>query len=314
MRFYLFLLILGASSISFSQLDPEFASEGQNSVWFNPASIGTISKFEVNAIGRTSLLHVNNGPNTFNINSALKIIHLKKGDKSIATGAVGLNYRYDEIGFMENNSIEILSNLQFDLGNTYLSFGISPGINKLYFNGTIWVTPSDDPTTDPLIPLTNADQIKFTMGTGINWYNRKFSLGISSSHLFAETYDKIGIQKERHYYINGSYNLELRRKFALRGVATVRTADSFRSFTGMLYGVFGGLYADKQLAVGIGTRATREIIGGVNARFEKFSLGYFAEYSTSKLTNGNFTHELRIAFQLFDSNITRFSPVIEPNF
>jgi type IX secretion system PorP/SprF family membrane protein len=291
------LFIVFLSTSLFAQQDPVYTSEGQRSFWFNPASIGTYNAYSINSVGRVRFANYEGAPKGLKLNGALKCLKIGDSDNPFSTGAVGINYRYDSFGMMKTHNISVPVNMQFKIKDTYLSVGISPGLQSIRFDG-MWILPSPGP--DPVIlPIVDASQTKFDAGAGVQWYGRNFSLGFASTHLFEQEYDELGFRAARHIYINGSYEYPFNDKFALKATGVVRSVDGFSSAQAMLSGIFG---SKNELTLGLGLRDRSTLMGAVTKRFNKFYVGYFVEHSNSALSNsGWFSHEVRIAFELFDS-------------
>ncbi|NOQ73667.1 MAG: type IX secretion system membrane protein PorP/SprF [Crocinitomix sp.] len=292
------IILLVFSASVYGQQDPLFASEGQRSFWFNPASIGTFNTFSINSIARTQWNGVAGGPASIELNGAFKGLKIGSKETPFSTGAVGLSYRFETIGNSRSNQLTVPLNLQFKLSDSYLSIGISPGLHNLEFPGG-WVPPSTDPEVDPAIP-PRVNQTQFTAGAGVQWYGRRFSLGLSSTHLTTEKFDALNYQAARHYYVNGSYVHPFNEKFALSAIAVGRADGATASAQGLLSAIFG---EKNKVSVGLGYRNGNSVIGAVTARYNKFYVGYFVEYFDSILSNGTFSHEIRIAFELFDESL-----------
>ena len=280
------------------QQDPLFASEGQRSFWFNPASIGTFNSYSINSIGRKQWVGADGSPASIELNGALKYLKIGGKDIPFSAGAIGLGYRYETVGFFRSHVVTVPLNMQFKLSNTYLSIGVSPGIQNLSFEG-VWIPPTPEP--DPIIPpYTSTSQTKFTTGAGIQWYGRNFSIGFASTHLLQESFDEINYDARRHYYLNGSYLHSFSDEFALQAIAVARTDAGITSVQGLISAVLG---SKNKMSVGLGYRNGNALIGALTARFDRFYCGYFVEYFNSILYNGGFSHEFRVAFELFDKNL-----------
>lgn len=286
------ILVLLSTSL-FAQQDPVYASEGQRSFWFNPASIGTYNLYSINSVGRMNWIGVAAVQKGFQLNGSLKCLRIGSADNPFSTGAVGVNYNYETNGFLKSHQVTVPINMQFKLKKTYISVGLSPGVQNIDIEGSWFLT------TNPSI--SSVSQAKFTTGAGVQWFGRNFSIGVASTHLFNERFERINYQVSRHYYLNGSYKQPLGDKFALGAVFVARTVESFSSAQAMVSGIFG---SKNELTVGLGYRSRSVLLASVTKRFNKFYIGYFGEIYNSTLSNGGlFTHELRIAFELFDRGL-----------
>ncbi|MDG1913322.1 MAG: PorP/SprF family type IX secretion system membrane protein [Crocinitomix sp.] len=287
------------STSLFAQQDPIYISEGQRSFWFNPASIGTYNSYSINTVGQLRFVNYEGAPKGLQLNGALKCMKIGDSENPFSTGAVGINYRYDRYGMMEMHHVSVPINIQFKIKNTYLSVGVSPGLQSIGFDA-LWIPPTS--VADPaILPVMDASQTKFDAGAGVQWYGRNFSLGFASTHLFEQRYDELGFEAARHIYLSGSYSYPFNDKFALKATGVGRSVNGFYSTQAMLSGIFG---SKNELTFGIGWRDRNTLMGAITKRFNKFYLGYFLDYGSSQLTNGGwFSHEVRIAFELFDSNL-----------
>lgn len=292
-------IILVVLSVSvFGQQDPLFASEGQRSFWFNPASISTFNSYSISSIGRKQWIGVDGSPASIELSGAFKYLKIGGKDIPFSAGGIGGRYRYESVGFFRSHVITVPLNMQFQLSNTYISIGVSPGMHHLSFDG-VWVPPT--PSPDPTIPpYASTSQAKFTTGAGIQWYGRYFSLGIASTHLFQESFDEINYNTRRHYYLNGSYFHSFSDEFALQAIAVARTDAGITSVQGLVSAILG---SRNKMSVGLGYRNRDAFIGAVTARFDRFYCGYFVEYLNSVLSNATFSHEFRVAYELFDQNL-----------
>jgi len=138
------------------------------------------------------------------------------------------------------------------------------------------------------------------MCAGIHWFNHLFSLGIASNHLCNEEFEQVGFTSARCYHPNGSYSYPISQKLTLRSQATWFYAKGFNSATGMLYAVTGSV---NEFSIGFGYRSASAIIASITKRFGRFYGGYFIEYFTNPFVPGQFAHEFRVAFELFDKGI-----------
>ncbi|MFT5822828.1 MAG: type IX secretion system PorP/SprF family membrane protein [Crocinitomix sp.] len=294
---------------TFAQQDVIYQSEGQRSYWFNPASIGTYNLYSANSVAKTQWTSFDQAPLGLQVNGAIRCLAFgKKSGVPFATGTTGLSYRFEKIGTMRSHFVSVPINIQFKLNKTYLSVGISPGFHSLSFAG-VWFPPTVE--FDPAIPPIGISETKFNAGAGIQLYNYKFSLGLSSTHLFSERFEKLNYQARRHYYLHGSYKQRLTRSFSLEGISALRTDGTASSFTGMLYGVFS---KKNEFSVGLGYRNGSSFLGALTARFDKIYVGYFLEYYQSSFVSNTFSHEIRIAFELYDGRLLPKFPSGNPAF
>ena len=288
---------------AFAQQDFIFQSEGQRSFWFNPASIGTYNLYSANSVAKTQWTNIDQAPFGLQINGALKCLAFANGEAPFSTGAVGLAYRFERFGVERSHFISVPINMQFKLNNSYLSIGISPGLHSLNYKG-IWLPPTG--VFDPNIPPVGLTKTRFTGGAGMQWFNHKFSLGLASTHLIPERFGELNYESRRQYYLQGSYKQRLTRSFSLEGMSILRADGFLASLTGMLYGVFNRkkeFSVGNEFSIGLGYRNGHSFLGALTARFNRIYVGYFLENFRSHFTSIAFSHEIRIAFELFDESL-----------
>lgn len=296
MKHLIGLTFLICSLYSNAQQDPLLASEGQRAFWFNPASTGTLNQYSVNSVARRQWAGVEGSPAIAQLNGALKCIEFGNNPTNPSgIGSVGLNYMYDQIGQVNTNSLDLHLNLQFRIKKTFLSIGLAPGIRRMHVDWDHFVFPTPDP--DPVIKNINETEFAFSLGGGIYWFNERFSLGVSATHLTAERFTDINYQAARHYYVSGSYKQPLTKGISLRAVVVYRTDLVTNLIGGMLYCDL----MNEKLSFGLGTRYQSGSTVSISTRLGKFYAGYFMEYQTVFSGNAYFSHEIRLAYELFDS-------------
>lgn len=302
MKLFTLILFVFTSFLSFGQQDPLFTGEGLRSFWFNPGSYGTHNQYSAYVRGRVQWVGEETAPQSLQFVGEFKGISL--GFAGAAIGG-GLHVLHDRIGHSENTWLQVPLNVQIPIKRSYLSFGISPGLHNVRFTEG-FVPPS--PLPDPTLPIVES-QSKYSMGAGITWYNYLFSFGVGATHLTAENFDELNYQAARHYYGHASYRFYTTRTFSIRPVAVFRTDGAVSSIAGMFYG------DSRYFSVGLGYRSGSSFLMGVSGRFKNLSLSYFAEYTQNPLSPNFWTHEVRLAFEIFDQNLfPKFDPSGNPNF
>lgn len=274
-RLIFIFLLLTNLNFCFAQQDPLTTSEGVRSFWYNPATTATINRYSVNLTGRMYFFTQDN-PGLFQINAAYKIMRLVNAPINFG---VGLAFSDDRIGAQKEKTFALHLNMQYKVKGTFLVVGFAPGIKQLRY----------------IFPTLPADQTKFDLGIGINWFNEKFSIGFASSRVTQAYYEKLGFQSTRHYYINGRYDFRLKDGVKLRTTATYRTDSVTSSAQGMAFVVL----PKNEISLGVGYRLGDAFLAGASIRFNKFYLGYFFDYVPNSFTT-SFSHEFRLAFEVFD--------------
>lgn len=279
-----------------AQLDPLLTSEGQRAFWFNPASVATLNQYSVNSVGRVQWAGIDGEPLTTQLNGAFKCIEFGNNPVHPAgIGSVGLNYMYDQIGHINTHSLDLHLNVQFRIKKNFLSIGLAPGISRMHVDLNHFVFPTPEP--DPVIQNINRTEYAFRLAGGIYWFNERFSFGLSATHLTEERFSDLNFQALRHYYASGSYKQPLTEKMSVRAVAVYRTDLAFNAFGGMLYWDL----MNEKLSVGLGARNQSATMAAISTRLGKFYAGYFIERVTVFSTKAYYSHEIRLAYELFDS-------------
>ncbi|MDA7803103.1 type IX secretion system membrane protein PorP/SprF [Crocinitomix sp.] len=285
-----------------AQSDLLVQSEGLRSFWFNPATIATKNKISVNSNLGFQAIPYTFAARSLQINAAYKCLDFgNSSNDPIAKGAAGLMFNQVVAGFSTIQTFLIPFNVQFNLNRSWLSIGAAAGYRGIY--NDYWFPPT--PTPDPSIPPNRSEN--FTMDLGINWFSARHSLGFAVKNLVQSRVAYQWYETQPTYYLNGSCILKASQNISGKGLATFRTDLAFSSLFLMAY----VNYAKLPVSLGFGARDFNSPVFGVYGRLKHFSLGYFMEIQRSKLSNeGMFTHELRIAFEIFDRDILteRISP------
>lgn len=278
-----------------AQRTAPLTGEGIRSTWYNPASAGTYNKRSIQAHARDLWESPTQSENILNLAADFKCIEISRnsGGDAIGFGTLGLRYHFDSYGILSSQSFQTVMNAQFRLKNTFLSIGVAPGVQRLSFNEDI-VFPGQT------VPQTPGSETRFTMDGGIQWFGKRFTLGLASQYLNGANYTGIFFERERHYHAYADYALSIGSSWDIRTRITGRMVQDFYTLEGMAY----VHYASVPVYIGLGMRNRSTLLFGVYGRLQNFSLGYFTDYTTSPLTNSSFrSHEVRLTYALFDEGL-----------
>jgi len=298
----LFLFILtNIHVIAFAQQDFLLTGEGVRNFWYNPATIATFNRYSVNTSSRLSLINGFDNPYVVQIGAATKLTNLIAKHPRNEFG-FGVNFSQDDSGSMQTKLITATLNYQLVLNKSRVVFGVAPGIRQMKFSWTP-ILPSGlpDPVTTELL---SKRQIEFDLGVGINWYNERFSIGLSSTHVTNRFYNSDLFSTPAHYYVNGMYRFKLPHGINLKTVGTIRTDQSALSAQGMLFVEI----PKNNISIGAGYRKQDAFLAGFSFRINKWYAGYFLDYSPNGIFS-QISHEVRLAFELFDNRLMPFPAV-----
>ena len=226
-------------------------------------------------LARWSWIGVNGAPDTQLGSYGVKLENQNSG--------LGVNYMRNSIGFSKNNKavVSYAYHLKFANEST-LSFGTAAGLQVLSFDGSQFIFPS--PNQEPLSSYTKA---AFIADFGLHFKNKNLSLGLSSTGL---NEPRLGIyQVARHYYLTGTYDVELNEKWTFQPKLVVVTDAVMSSAQMHLLANF-----NKFLTFGGGYRISDAICVNASYQFkEKIRIGYSYDLTINKLnTISSGSHEI----------------------
>lgn len=283
------LSVILFANLSFGQFDNMFASDGIRSTWYNPASAGTFNTFSVLAQANRLSLTETVALNQLNVETNLKCLAFGNGHK----GALGFQFHLNDQDILRSQTAKIVANTQFQIKNTYLSVGVSPGLQVLTLTEDLIFFGDPD-----VIAPTNEAQ--GSVDFGIQWFGQKFSVGIASQRLNEPSFIEIPVDFKRVFYAYAEYAFAIGENWNVRPRVSGRTVDSFNSIEAMVFVNNNSL----PVTLGVGLRDRDVFVTGIYGRYDAFSLGYFLSVSNSALSNtSNFVHELRLSYALPDGEL-----------
>lgn len=231
-------LALGVMS-GFAQQDPQFSQYMYNKMFMNPAYAGMRQALCGTLIARQQWSGFDGAPQS----GVLSI----DGYVPPLRGGLGLNVMYDKLGFEQTMAYRLAYSFHInDVGGGTLGIGIEAGAvsKRIGPTGTNQWIATTNWQNDVAIPPPVMAKTTFDVGFGL-WYQRQnLWIGLSSTHLPANTIDdgtaQVGTppvthnlvyNMARHYFITGGYNWEtggawsIRPSFLVKSDATVTTFD-----------------------------------------------------------------------------------------
>lgn len=281
MRTFTLILLTFFAVSSFAQITPNFNTEYKPSIWHNPSSYGTWNNFNSTVMYKGSRFALSNpshalfvkmeGKVNFSENTnSNKLLNLGVGGNAII-GHQG-NYNTQMVNLNINNS--------FQIGTSYLSVGIAPGIKRSqYLLSTSALVPS---------------QSIFTLGGGIMWYSDHYFVGASVTNIVGNrVLDETGYENARNYYLNGGYQFTF-SKFKLFPTFELRYIHE-TYINGHILTNFQ--FAKDWVTIGVGSNFYDMFMGTAALNMNRFTLAYNFEYGTQLLNdNYDFKHEVRVSY------------------
>jgi len=199
------LCLVGFSSTSYAQQDPQYTQYMYNTQVINPAYAGTRGSLDFAILYRSQWVGVDGAPKTgtFTVNSPIG---------AAENMGLGLSIVSEEVGPVTNTNINIDYSYTINVSDTYkLAFGLKAGFDILNidFNKLNISDPGD-------VFESNIDnEIQPQIGTGVYYYSNKFYAGLSvpnilNSQYFDESNTGQAVATERlHYFFITGYVFDL---------------------------------------------------------------------------------------------------------
>jgi len=194
------VFLVGLSTLSFSQQEPQYSMFWNNYSLFNPAN--TASSQEIISLGanyRTKFVDSGIQPHLCSVNYENKIEKINSG--------VGFGYSFDKVKLSKSNKIYLNYAYHLSIGKrSSLNFGISFDYNIRKYNNT-WYGP--DGQNDPSLPYSNP-QGKVNVNLGILFRSEKLKLGMSLTQVNTPFFDELSFTNARHIFWLASYNFHIK--------------------------------------------------------------------------------------------------------
>jgi hypothetical protein len=295
-KYILIGIFLFSSSGLFAQSDYSYISEGLRSYSVNPASVGTYNKMAISNRMNFTPFQFSDSPSNFQLNGAFKCLKIEREDKATVRGAIGFKGDYGRSYFLFRTGLSAQLNLQFDLGNSFLSVGLAPRFEKMAYPDYSFGCLSSE-IVFPIFPPSDYNyQTNVMLDAGVYWFNKHFNLGVSTSNLIRNSPSTEYYKLNRAYHFHGAYQLLLNRKLRLKGLFNTQITGGGTNISAMLYAILWR----NELSFGVGFQNGENLLGGTSIQLKAFNLGCFMRYHLSDLNQIRYSLEYRVAYQLFD--------------
>lgn len=277
--------------LAYGQFDFALNSDGIRSAWYNPASAGTYNTFTAQVQANRIKIFEGVFTNVINAEASVKCLSFgkKEGAKLKGLGTVGIQFNLNDQDILRSQAAKLVLNSQFQIKNTYLSIGISPGLQVLSLTDD-WVFP-----TEPEV----VNETEGSIDAGLQWFGKNFSVGIATQRINEPSFTDLNFSTKRVLYAHAEYVFAIGENWNIRPRVAGRTADGFNTLEAMIF----TNYENLPLTVGVGLRNRESFIAGLYGRYSSFSLGYFTNIETSSLFGNRFGHEVRLSYALPDKNL-----------
>lgn len=233
-------LVALVSLTSYAQQDPQFTQWMYDRLSFNPAAAGmrdNCGEHCVSSFYRSQWDGFDRDPKTLLLNYS--------GQYGKNLG-LGLSYIGDRLGQEQNSIIRLHGAYHHQIGNNFISGGLSLGFLGKRL-GTNWVyNDENDPLINPLeASQQNDGTVDLSLG-GMFYQPGKFYIGLSATHLNGGELADLNIKTAQHFYLMGGYTHNLNSTMALRGNVLAKSdlnAAAFDVNANLLYNnmLYGGI-------------------------------------------------------------------------
>ena len=272
-----------ATTLSFSQQDPQFSQNMFNKLYTNPGYAGTGDAICGSLLYRDQWDKFGGGPTSFvlGVDAPVSFLH----------GGLGLSFLSDKPGLEKNTNVKLAYSFHLNVGSGKLGIGLDAGLLQRGYDGDF--RPNE--AGDPLVPVGSVSGGKFDLGAGAFYNSEKFYLGISALHLTAGEIDYGNFKSEvvAHYYFTGGINFDLSPSLKLKPSVFVKS-DSKETQADINL----NLHIKDKFWLGASYRLDDAIVvmAGFTI-FENLKLGYSYDVTTSKVKDySSGTHELMLGY------------------
>lgn len=283
-----------AGTKTLAQADISMATDWYNRANYNPASIARPDYIYLFSNARRQWNGINGAPTVFNVQASEYIHDLRS--------AFGISLVSDQIGLTQ--SINPMLTYAYRISNDRdwsLSMGLSAGVFSRYFNASLFEA---DNMSDPAI-YSGLDRIlQPDANVGVEFQNKHFIFGLSTTHLFSIAKDSTLFLNANHRYgyaiykntdselLNYNVGLQVVNRAnltVLEGNASIR----FKHATGLNTG------PREIFDLGITYRTSNQMVllFGLNIT-PNFRIGYAYDQSFLVGYSQNSTHEIMLEYRI----------------
>jgi type IX secretion system PorP/SprF family membrane protein len=280
-----FALLLGATSLCYSQLDPIYAQYLNNPYILNPAYAGSSNMLNAQLQYRLQWAGFAGNPETANFNIHSSFFQNRMG--------LGLQVIQDKIGENKNTEFNLAYAYKIDLNETTLSFGLQAGfINYTNDVSELNIQNPGDPA------FFNYSEMQFNTGAGVMLISDRFIIGLSAPRLLPATVSMGGESVDvysQNYYLFGSYMFMISEKIRFKPATLLRASSGVP----LSFDVSANFTYLDNFSAGIFTRNLNTYGLLIGAAFNNVRFGYTLELPTNQSVGLNFTsHEVMAGIKL----------------
>ncbi|MCF8303948.1 MAG: type IX secretion system membrane protein PorP/SprF [Bacteroidales bacterium] len=277
-----------------AQHDIQLSQKGFNRIVYNPAATGQSNSVDMHLLARQQWNGFPDAPSTQVVNVGNYFDKLRFG--------MALTVINDELGAQQYQNVKLKYAYHAWLSpSSYLSFGAGAGFMAKSFNqGELIYDQDNDPAAN-----INESSIVADFDFGLEYNTRRFTLGVSATHLTNST-DKLDLfQVPRHYYGYASYDINLSHIITFTPMVSVNHVQEL-----WLYEFTGMAGYNNQFWTGMAYRLDEAYVFLAKARLLPWlQLGYSYDMDAGKLRSFSGTsHEIMLIGNINKKDINRKTP------
>ncbi len=291
------VVLLGYSSTTVAQQDPQYTQYMYNQAVINPAYAGSKDALSIVSLYRNQWTGFDGAPKTLTLSG-----HGPVGEKV----GLGLSFISDQHGPVKENNIYADFSYTINVGEvSKLALGVKAGVtlHDIALNSGVTTAFAGDPLFAKNVSKTNPNA-----GLGAFYYTDKYFVGLSMPNILNSVHlDEDGKNygsEVQHYFLSAGYVFQLTENTKLKPSFLVKSSfDAPVSFD--VNANF--LFYDK-FEVGASYRNTDSFSGLVGFAFnDSIRLGYAYDHIISDLQNvASSSHEVFLQFDLnFPKKVSR---------
>ena len=272
-------LILVPQSVK-AQYDPYFTHYYDMQTSFNPAAAGKEAKLNIYGAYAMTMAGFENAPQTMLFAgdmpfAALGVIH-----------GVGAQLQSDKIGLFTHQRLAAQYAVRKQLGSSYLSVGVQPGMISETFRGSDVELAEEG---DKAFTKSNLTGNSFDLGVGVLFQRANWYVGLSAQHLTFPTVD-LGETNELKidgiFYATGGATFQFRNPLVSLATSAIVRSDGV-TYRGDVTARLQYKFDDNMMYAGATyspTNSATILIGGV---FSGIKVGYSFEIYTNGISVRN---------------------------
>lgn len=288
MKKFLCLISIFTLIRGFSQQIPTLNLSNQNVYLINPGAVG--------AFDNNISFHVKRWWSGFDGAPTMQsLVSNVKVNESIGIGGKIFNYATGPLSKMGVEGTYAYHLKLGDNGNK-LSLALSAQLYQFYLNKSLLKLEESD---DQAILSSSEKLIVPDAGFGVFFYNSNYFAGVSVYQLFNRKVNMLSDnifenRQVRHYFLTAGYHYDFNEIIAIEPFVLAKYIEANVLQADV---ILKGIY--KKIAwLGLGYRTSDAIFVNIGADFDKITVGYSYDYTTSKLNKYSVgSHELMLAYR-----------------